>query len=146
MSIERRQKREPLRIRAAELVKARISGMTFQQLADAFGYVDRSAAARAYDRAVHNTVWESLDEMRKLESMRLDDLHFLLWPSAMQGDIPAINAILKIMERRAKLWGLDAPTKIMADITQVFSTDEIDGEVARLVAILDKGDGKKPRE
>lgn len=45
--------------------------------------------------------------------------------------LQAIDRIIKIMERRAKLLGLDAPTQI-----QVLTMDVIDAEIARLSAEL----------
>lgn len=43
-----------------------------------------------------------------LELERLDALTEALWPKAMSGQTPAVAAILRVMERRAKLLGLDA--------------------------------------
>lgn len=43
--------------------------------------------------------------------------------------LAAIDRLLKISERRAKLYGLDAPTKV-----QAFTMDAIDAEIARLNA------------
>jgi hypothetical protein len=40
------------------------------------------------------------------------------------------------MERRAKLLGLDMPTKAQIEVTN-YDTATIDSEVARLVALLD---------
>jgi hypothetical protein len=35
-----------------------------------------------------------------------------VWTKALNGDVRAVDSVLRIMERRAKLLGLDAPTKI----------------------------------
>ena len=40
--------------------------------------------------------------------MRLDALFNALWSGAMGGDESKIDMIIKIMETRAKIWGLDA--------------------------------------
>lgn len=50
--------------------------------------------------------------------------------------LQAIDRIVKIAERRAKLLGLDAPTQI-----QVLTMDVIDAEIARLTAELGAGAG-----
>ena len=55
---------------------------------------------------------ESVAEMRVLETRRLDAMLESLMPIALAGGAPAIDRVLTIMQRRAKLWGLDAPTKI----------------------------------
>src|SRR5262249_7331072 len=50
-------------------------------------------------------------QVRALELSRLDELHRALWPLGLRGDLQAIDRLLKIAERRARLLGLDAPTK-----------------------------------
>ena len=46
-----------------------------------------------------------------LELERLDALTLAAWPRARAGDDRAIRVVLRIMQRRAKLLGLDAPLK-----------------------------------
>lgn len=54
---------------------------------------------------------DSADRLRTLELLRLDALQYAHWPNA---HIPRhVDVILKVMERRAKLLGLDAPTKVV---------------------------------
>jgi hypothetical protein len=57
------------------------------------------------------TVAEKAEQIRELELKRLDRFQRSLQPAANKGDAKAVLAILKVMERRAKLLGLDAPTK-----------------------------------
>jgi hypothetical protein len=57
---------------------------------------------------------DSADRLRTLELLRLDAIQCAHWPNA---HIPRhVDVILKVMERRAKLLGLDAPQRI-ADVT-----------------------------
>ena len=56
---------------------------------------------------------ENVDEVRTIELQRLDSLLFSIWPEAQKGTLKAVDMVVKIMERRAKLLGLDAPTKLM---------------------------------
>jgi len=55
---------------------------------------------------------ESAQDLRQIEDERLNDILVSLWPQAMRGHLGAIDRVLRIMDRRAKLWGLDAPNKI----------------------------------
>ena len=55
---------------------------------------------------------ELAEHLRELENQRLDELQASLWDKALAGVLPAADRILRIMERRAKLNGLDAPQKI----------------------------------
>ena len=57
-----------------------------------------------------------------LEVERLDVMLLAIWQDVRSGDTQAINTALRIMERRARLMGLDAPTKDQHDFT-------IDGEI-----------------
>jgi hypothetical protein len=50
--------------------------------------------------------------IRDIELQRLDDLYQIAWIEANAGNIAAIDRCLRVMERRAKLLGLDAPEKI----------------------------------
>jgi hypothetical protein len=47
-----------------------------------------------------------------MELERLDAMQKAHYASAVQGAVPATVCVLKIMERRAKLLGLDAPVRI----------------------------------
>jgi hypothetical protein len=77
---------------------------------------------------------DSTEELRELELERLDVLLKGLEPMARVGNPGAVNSYLRVMERRAKLLGLDAPER--KDITSAgqplkayigFSPDEWDG-------------------
>ena len=92
--------------RALEL---RRSGCTLQEIADQLGYAGPSGARRAIETVLEKTLCHEATALRVLESERLDRLQRGLWPKAEQGDVRAVEAVLKIMSRRAKLFNLDAP-------------------------------------
>jgi hypothetical protein len=52
------------------------------------------------------------ERVRELELERWDRLILGLWPKARAGDEKAVRAVVAVMERRAKLLGLDAPTTL----------------------------------
>jgi hypothetical protein len=56
---------------------------------------------------------EKADEVRQIELERLNDLTKGLEPFAMTGNPSSVMAYLKVMERRAKLLGIDAPDKTL---------------------------------
>ena len=70
-------------------------------------------------KVLAETAQEAADEVRALELARLDALLAALWPQ--QGEPAVVDRVLRIMERRAKLLGLDAPTRVDAvlDIYEV---------------------------
>lgn len=55
---------------------------------------------------------EAVAELRELEATRLDALQYGVWDAAVDGVHQVINDVLRIMDRRAKLYGLDAPTQV----------------------------------
>jgi hypothetical protein len=95
---------------------------------------------------------ESADELRKVEVARLDLLYLKMSPLADQGSMGAVDRCLRIMERRARLLGLDAPTK--TDLTtggeKIGSQDDaerFDRAISKLADALRKalpGDGPEP--
>lgn len=54
---------------------------------------------------------ESAEELRSIELERLDAMQAVMQQKALKGDAGAVDRVLRIMERRAKLLGMDAPVK-----------------------------------
>lgn len=100
----------------AQALNLRKAGLTFDQIATRLGYNDRSAAAKAVRRSLAATIQEPADELRRLEVERLDAMLAALWPKASNGQWLAIDRCLAIMDRRAKLLGLDAPSRRVVDV------------------------------
>ena len=95
-------------LKALELRKA---GISYQAIADTLGYNSPQAAWKAVNAALKKTLQEPSDEVRKLEMERLDAMLSAIWASVKQGQYKANEVALRLMERRAKLLGLDAPVK-----------------------------------
>lgn len=118
-----------------EALKLRSRGYTYQQIADHMACSKPTAYARV-QRALAAIPAEAAEEYRRLENDRLDTLqaiamHEVVTKKSMQ----AIDRVLHIMDRRAKLLGLDAPTK-----TEVITLDAIDAEIRRLETQLGEND------
>lgn len=113
MTSERRLAAIEKQRRALELRKA---GVTFDVIAAQLGYGGKSGAYNAVASAMRRTLQEPADELRALELARLDDLWRGIWVEARTGNVQKIDRVLKIMQRRASLLGLDAPKKF-ADAT-----------------------------
>ena len=91
-------------LQALELRKA---GVSYRHIAQQLGYSGVSGAHSAVARALKQVIQEPGAQVLQLEVERLDALLLALWPNAKRGDYGAIDRVLKIMERRAKLLGLD---------------------------------------
>lgn len=86
------------------------------------GYVEIAAALGIGKSQAHRLVKSGLadaraqisaqaDELRSEEISRLDAMLSGLWADARKGNAGAVDRVLKIMERRARLLGLDAPVR-----------------------------------
>ena len=96
---------------AIQALALRKTGATYEQIAHALGYASRDSAWRAIHRVLKAHQVEGVEELRKIEDMRLDEMLFAIYKIAKAGDLGAIDRILRIAERRARLWGLDAPVR-----------------------------------
>lgn len=95
--------------REEQILQLRIGGARYQQIADRLGIVP-STVGRALQRGMarwQDQVADLAGELVWLQLERLDRLLLALWPDASQGNVGAIDRVLKIEERRAKLMGLD---------------------------------------
>jgi uncharacterized protein YicC (UPF0701 family) len=121
------------------VLELRRSGITFDVIAEEVGYASASGAYNAFVRSLKRTLQVPADEVRQIEIDRLDKLQQAMWPQAMEGHPAAIDRIIRIMERRAKLLGLDAPTKLQQEVTVYEVGTDIDREVQRLAELLATG-------
>lgn len=60
---------------------------------------------------------EDAAHLRELDLARLDELYIPMHEKAIRGDPRALQACLSIMERRARLAGMDKPTVVEKHIT-----------------------------
>jgi len=123
-------------LQALELRKA---GATYQAIAEQLGYASPRGAHKAVASALKATLREPADALRELELARLDSALLAIWRRVQSGDDKAIDRLVRIMERRAKLLGLDEPPRTKVTLT----LDDIDREIARLEAEL-KAQGGTP--
>ncbi len=109
--------------RRKRALEMRASGATYQAIADELGYRNRTSAYDAVASGLKDITREPAKHLRDLELERLDAMQAALWESATQGDPGAIAVCLKIGERRARLWGLYAPTKIEGKVETTVRSD-----------------------
>jgi hypothetical protein len=99
-----------------KIIELRRTGATWELIAKATGYANASGAYKAYQRITERMVAPKLEEYRNMEIDLLDRLQFGVYDDAKNGDKKAIETILKIVDRRTRILGLDAPTKIQAEV------------------------------
>ena len=92
------------RVRAVEL---KTSGYTYAQVADELGYTSRGTAYNIVTKALRDQTAEAVTGLRELENARLDALQVALWDAAMTGEIGAVVAVVKVVQARVHLNGLE---------------------------------------
>lgn len=119
-----------------KVVELRQMGITFDVIAEQVGYASASGAFHAYERYMERFKREPSDQARELQRGRLDRLLAGVWTKALRGEIPAIMASLKILERMAKLDGLDAPVKSESAVTVFDGGSDLDEQVRRFAYLV----------
>lgn len=115
------------KLKAAKALELRMEGKTFEVIAEELGYAGRQGAYDAVRRSLDAITREPAEELIKLDLERLDALWGIQFLNAQAGDVQAMAACMKIMERRAKLLGLDAPEK--KDVKAEVTTKELPASV-----------------
>jgi hypothetical protein len=118
-----------------KVLELRRAGLTWQRIAEEVGYADHTGAYAAYKRALKRTQQQPADELRFAELDRIDRLQLALWPKAMKGDNASINTIVRLMERRARLLGLDTPIKVENEV-KVIDGGDLDESVRRFAYLV----------
>jgi len=99
-------------MRAAMAVRLRTQKLTYDEIAKSCGYGSPGSCYKAVQRELSRVVVESVDELRREELSTLDLMQAecmkLFLDEGNRGRLFAADRVLSIMERRAKLMGLDA--------------------------------------
>jgi hypothetical protein len=140
------EKAAELEAKELKVLELRRAGFTFQRIAEEVGYATPSGAQRALERIMTRNVPQAPDEFRWQELDRLDRMQVALWPRAMKGDDRAIGTIVRLMERRARLVGIDAPQRIQAEVVNYDGNRDIDGDIERIVNLIRGVDLSQPLE
>lgn len=129
--------------RSRKAIELRIQGFNLDHIANECGYTNRSGAFRAIERGLKQSLREPSERLRDLQNERLNRQIQSLWPSAMGSSAtPNTNPpgkpsnateavapdhrshlrILQIMDRQAKLNGLDAPFEFTTVTTHLYES------------------------
>lgn len=121
----------------SQAVRMRSAGASYPEIARAMGWRTPTTAYNAVKRMLDETRMETVDQLRDVEGNRLDRLLMAWYPLAIGtgGYAPnprAAEIVLRIIDRRVRLYGLNAPEKIdiTATIRQMAERDGLDPEQA----------------
>jgi len=83
-------------------------------------------------RELHEEQTDKMEHLRGLELSRLDLAWQAIANKVLEGDLAAIDRFVKLSERRAKLLGMDEPTKISLPVNGL--GDMTNEDLQRIVA------------
>lgn len=136
------------RITARELEKnafaLRKAGLSYRAIGERLG-VTKATAHRSVARALAEIIElrdGDREKLREIEVARLDGILMRQWYQALRGDGPSVDRVLRIMQRRCTLLGLDAPAASSVEIhDKTKSLENLSSEeLVRLAgAVLDAG-------
>jgi hypothetical protein len=93
--------------RKARCVELALAGHSYDEIALQVGYANRGTAWRAVSESLNSRVDEAVTEYRELELARLDALQAAHWPQAIAGSVRSTDLVLRVIDRRIRLLGLD---------------------------------------
>lgn len=128
--------------KANAALQMRIAGASWEDIAEVIGYPTPRAALVSTERALERELKteESQKHMRSMAGKRLDRLLRGVWPKAINDDHPehlmAVDRARLLIDRHAKLYGLDAPTEFV--VTNP-SQSELERWVSEVISVSSPG-------
>lgn len=99
--------------RETEAMRLRVEGHNLEAIGKALGITPQGASKvlyRAFGKA-HSELKEMAAHEAVVDFRRIEKLVKVIWPKAENGDLHAIDRVVRLLERKAKLLGLDAAIK-----------------------------------
>lgn len=118
----------PNPVRDAKALALKLKGWTYQEIADELD-VAKSSAYDAVQRALTTEIGdqqENRDRYRAEQVAQCDVALKGLYAKVEAGDPRAIDSWVRVLDRKAKVLGLDAPLKLVV-------TDQMDAEIEQLL-------------
>ena len=135
------------RKRERDALTYRLGGMKQWEIAEKLG-VTTQAVSKMLKRVLEETAKEISEDAGKLRAVQLERIEMMirgLWSRAITGDEKAIDAVRQLLNRQARLLGIDAPQRTEVSGPEggpiEFSTTEqcIMGKLDRLASEKRKG-------
>lgn len=101
--------------RREQAFELRLGGAAYRQIGEQLG-ISHQRAYQLVQEAIddlNESTREKAEQLRRIQSERLERLLIGLWPRRREPIVT--DRILRILERQAKLWGIEAPTRIEGD-------------------------------
>jgi hypothetical protein len=121
--------------REEQIVLLRLRKVPYSAIARAVG-VSKTAVVRAFERALHRNTDTTIGILHRTEAAELDYEQGAAWnifnahPEKPELQLKCLQAVYRCHQRRAKLFGLDAPAKI--DINAFYNQGSTEMSAERL--------------
>jgi hypothetical protein len=96
-------------------IALRAAGLSYRDIGAQLG-IDHAHVYRLVQDGIRENIAQGVELLREEDDSRLTKLLAAAWRPAMAGDTRSILACVRILERRARLWGLDAPIGVDATV------------------------------
>lgn len=106
-----RAEKERIRERQNQAMELRMSGATYRSIASSLGYANPASAKKAVDTAISKIEIDAAKEVVAIDLARLDE-YTMRCTHALRtnGDLQQIDRLMRIMEMRYKLLGVNDET------------------------------------
>lgn len=125
------------RERDARVVAHVRAGKSFDDIAQLEGFADRSGAWRAFWRSVRRVETREVEAWRAWQNEIIESALAVWVPKMLGGDKDASTQALRWLERHAKLWGLDAPARMIAHVAEEIPEDPEERRAA-ILSLVEK--------
>lgn len=131
-------------VRMKRALSLRLQGKSYDAIAAEMKLGHRSSAFRLVADAIEGIPKEEAEQVLAMELERCDAMLVALQPKIEKGNTLAVDAALKIMARRAKYLGLDAPTKQEHSGSVSIDAEELKAAAERVRARIEQATAADP--
>jgi hypothetical protein len=125
------------RYREVRALEMAVQGWEWPAISDELGYADRSGAWKAAQRALKRRAATAVDSYRRMMLAELDMVQDSAWGAAMRGNMRASEVVVRAIDQRVRLLGLDQPEDAEPVKSQVSVTCKRPTETGVLNLLLD---------
>jgi len=125
------------RYREVRALEMAVQGWEWPAISDELGYADRSGAWKAAQRALKRRAATAVDSYRRVMLAELDMVQDSAWGAAMRGNMRASEVVVRAIDQRVRLLGLDQPKHAEPVKSQVSFTSKRPTETGVLNLLLD---------
>ena len=122
-----------------QVLELRRTGAGWEAIAEVVGFSNASGAYKAYQGAIARVLVQPAEELRTQELDRLDRLQRAYWKDALEGNVRAADFILRVIDKRCKILGIEAPQRIHAEVV-TYDGNSIDADIERIIRQLESMD------